>query len=274
MAKLDHPDFVDIVKRSPSFSEALRQMGCKPSGSLHRLLKNKIALLGVDVSHMSGQRWNAGCTAQSDSRVRKASVALEYPWDEVFREDCAARIGGQALLKRLIKAGKRSYHCEECGLSEWRNKRIVLQLDHINGVSNDNREENLRILCPNCHSQTDTWSGKNNRRDGGMQTQTPQKRSGNNSTVRVQVPLPACKKCGTEISKKAITGMCANCVSKNRRKSVRPKKEELARLLWETPTSVLAKNFGVTGNAVAKWCRQYGLNKPPRGYWAAQKAAA
>lgn len=62
---------------------------------------------------------------------------------------------------RLIKNGIKEWKCESCGITEWLGKRIALELDHINGNNSDHRLENLRILCPNCHSQTDTHSGKN-----------------------------------------------------------------------------------------------------------------
>ena len=65
------------------------------------------------------------------------------------------------LKNRLIKENIMEYKCAICGLVEWRNEKIVLQLDHINGDGHDHRSENLRLLCPNCHSQTDTWCGKN-----------------------------------------------------------------------------------------------------------------
>lgn len=53
------------------------------------------------------------------------------------------------------------YKCSKCGIEKWNNKEIILELDHINGINNDNRLENLRLLCPNCHSQTDTFRGRN-----------------------------------------------------------------------------------------------------------------
>ena len=53
------------------------------------------------------------------------------------------------------------YKCQKCGISEWLGNPLTLQLDHINGVNNDHRLTNLRFLCPNCHSQTDTYAGKN-----------------------------------------------------------------------------------------------------------------
>jgi len=66
------------------------------------------------------------------------------------------------LKERLIEELKWVYECSECGLSEWRGKSLVLQLDHIDGNNSNHRLENLRLLCPNCHSQTETFAGRNN----------------------------------------------------------------------------------------------------------------
>ena len=65
------------------------------------------------------------------------------------------------LKNRIIKEGILDYRCAICGITEYNQKPIVLQLDHIDGVSKNHRLENIRLLCPNCHSQTDTWCGKN-----------------------------------------------------------------------------------------------------------------
>jgi hypothetical protein len=65
------------------------------------------------------------------------------------------------LKHRLIKEKLIEYKCVSCKISEWNNKPITLQLDHINGDCSDHRRENLQLLCPNCHSQTETWCGKN-----------------------------------------------------------------------------------------------------------------
>ena len=70
--------------------------------------------------------------------------------------------GTNKLKKRLIKDGYLKHICVGCGLTDtWNGKPITLHLDHINGVHNDHRLDNLRLLCPNCHSQTDTWCGRN-----------------------------------------------------------------------------------------------------------------
>ena len=65
------------------------------------------------------------------------------------------------LNKRLLKEKIFKNECNVCGISEWNNKKISMQLDHINGDSSDHKKENLRFLCPNCHSQTETYCGKN-----------------------------------------------------------------------------------------------------------------
>ena len=67
------------------------------------------------------------------------------------------------IKRRLLALGVLQNRCDECGLSEWRGKALSIQIDHINGVRDDNRLENLRMLCPNCHSQTETFASKNKR---------------------------------------------------------------------------------------------------------------
>jgi Zn finger protein HypA/HybF involved in hydrogenase expression len=65
------------------------------------------------------------------------------------------------IKRRLLEAGILQNRCEECGLSEWRGRPLSIQIDHRNGIKDDHRVENLRMLCPNCHSQTDTFAARN-----------------------------------------------------------------------------------------------------------------
>lgn len=74
------------------------------------------------------------------------------------------------LRRRLLMDGLKRAACERCGVAEWRGAPLPLELHHINGVPNDNRLENLQILCPNCHAQTESWGGRN-RRGAGVLTE-------------------------------------------------------------------------------------------------------
>jgi HNH endonuclease/Bacterial regulatory protein, arsR family len=95
--------------------------------------------------------------------VRRGAVRTRpqrKPIEAMFRPG----VNRNDLRLRLLAEGLKDARCEECGLTEWRGRPAPLQLHHINGDGQDNRPENLQILCPNCHSQTDSWGGRNRRR--------------------------------------------------------------------------------------------------------------
>lgn len=141
-------DFCNIIKSSHSYSEALRALGLKANGGTSTvLLKQRIKELKCSTNHFN----------------RKTSHAyISYDMKDILIPQSTYK-NRSRLKQRLITDGLLEYKCSICGIKDWQGKEIALQLDHINGINNDNRLENLRFLCPNCHSQTDTYAGKNNK---------------------------------------------------------------------------------------------------------------
>ena len=95
----------------------------------------------------------------------KPSSNTKYSLDEILVKN-SSYMNIRSLKNRLIKEKRLEYKCTMCGnIGIWNGQKLSLQLDHINGIHNDHRIENLRFLCPNCHSTTETYAGKNRTTD-------------------------------------------------------------------------------------------------------------
>jgi hypothetical protein len=97
--------------------------------------------------------------------VRRGDIVprpQELPIEELLV--AGKKRGRENLKRRLLAAGLKEDRCERCGIAEWLGKTLSTQLHHVNGDGFDNRIENLQLLCPNCHSQTDTYGGRNGHR--------------------------------------------------------------------------------------------------------------
>ena len=138
----------EAVRSSTSIRQVISKLGLVPAGGNYQHVKEKIKDLGLDCSHFKGQGWNKG-----------VSTGARRPVEDYLKK--GKRVQSYRLKLRLISSGIKLAQCEICGIKEWNNQPAPLELDHINGDHMDNRIENLRILCPNCHAQTDTYRGKN-----------------------------------------------------------------------------------------------------------------
>ena len=144
--------FIIAVKESLSYAEVIKKLGLVCAGSNYDTVKRKIKELNLDTSHMTGMGWNTG--------VRYRPVIQARPLDEILVKD-SPYININHLRERLFKESVKEQRCECCGLTEWLNKPIRFEIHHINGDNKDHRLENIQILCPNCHSLTDNYRGKN-----------------------------------------------------------------------------------------------------------------
>lgn len=135
-------DLATLVAESKSYTEVLRKQGKSPVGGNVTYLKLQCKRKNIDTSHMTGQAHARG-KVSSKKKTPAERLVLGTPLD--YRQN------GAVLTRTLIEIGHK-HQCSECGLSEWRGNTLTLEVDHINSRYWDNRAENLRFLCPNCHS--------------------------------------------------------------------------------------------------------------------------
>jgi len=146
-------EFKEIVAESFSVAQCLKKQGLKPSGGNYSGFDKRVERLNLNTDHFTGQGHLKGKTH---------NWAAEVPVEEAFVEN--GSLSSFKLNKKIQKYDLKPYVCEVCGINEWSEQKLSLHLDHINGINNDNRLSNLRFLCPNCHSLTDSYCGKNKKR--------------------------------------------------------------------------------------------------------------
>ena len=133
----------EIVKESTSFVQVQKKLGYTGnSGTIQTTLKKVFADKNIDYSHFKGYAWNKGISKYEDALTDFGTHNWITIKEKIFQE--------------------REYRCECCGLTDWNGKEIKLQIHHIDGNHNNNIRDNLIILCPNCHSQTENWTYKKN----------------------------------------------------------------------------------------------------------------
>ena len=203
-----------LLDESNSYSDVLRKVGMNPKGSNTDTLKKIITEYNLNTDKMNANRKklyqkNAILTHQKNT----------IPLVDIIIYNKYPNYNSSKLLKRLVKEGYKEYKCEKCGINEWMGQPISLQLHHKDGNHCNNLINNLCFLCPNCHSQTDNYSGKSSRNKDNKKNEIK------NINVH-NIPIS---------------------------------RIELKQKIRTIPFTTIGKEFGVTGNAIRKWCKKYQL---------------
>ena len=217
------------LAESKSYSELFNKLNLKLSKSLVKMLQYRIKKENLIKPNFKRKK-------------NEYKFPIERGLDEIL-VDNSTYFSSVNLKNKLIKYNILKYECKECGLSEWRGKDISLQLHHINGKSNDNRLENLMLLCPNCHSQTDTYAGKKKK--------LPKKKK----------HMLFCQKCGVDVNNRLFCDDCNKEISYKRRKAIRPSYNELMLSINKFGYSATGRKYGVSDNAIRKWIKFYVKSK-------------
>lgn len=218
----------EVILNSKSFKNVFTILGLCPTGPQYKVLKRRIDELDINISHFIG---------------RKDKVfSMAIPVEQYFAKDCnrsSSELGRKIRKLKLIE-----YRCKNCGnTGEWDSKPLSLQIDHVDGVKSNNLLSNLRWLCPNCHSQTPTYSGKKHKKHH------------------------FCPSCGKVYS--GIGKICKSCqlISLKETKFQYPENEELKKMVWNMPIVKVAKTIGCSDVSLLKHLRRNNIESPGRGYW-------
>jgi Zn finger protein HypA/HybF involved in hydrogenase expression len=152
--KYTKEEFTQAWLSSKTIGEVARRLGCNHSGG-YLVLKRAAQQLDLPVDHLIKYGLNAGPGYNHIKFIQLSEILVE---NSTYTN--IARLKIRLLREKILEA---KCYAEDCGITQWKGKPISLQLDHVNGDKYDHRIENLRLLCPNCHSQTETFAGKNKR---------------------------------------------------------------------------------------------------------------
>ena len=222
---IEENEFINIVINSKTWTEILKKCGYSNFGN-NKTVRKRISKLNLNVEHL--------LLCNRDKIKQKV---CKYELRDILIQD-STYSSSTILKRRLIRELNWEHRCSKCGLSEWMEEEIPIELDHINGNNRDNRIKNLRFLCPNCHAKTDTYRGKN--------------------VKNTEKDINNCIDCSKEVFLTSIR--CKECCDKKRfEKGIRNKptleqlKEDLSKMTYVS----VGKKYKVSDTCIRKWIRKY-----------------
>lgn len=225
------------VQRSLSYAEALRRLGLCATGGNWQTLRKWTERWGIPTAHFDPR-----------AARREAPLRPAQPLSEILVE--GSTYSRNHLKARLYREGLKERRCEMCGVGElWHGRRMSLILDHINGVRDDHRYDNLRIVCPNCAATLDTHCGRKNRI---VRPQRACLLCGETFEARFRTQRYCSRECGTR-APRPNRGVANPAL----RRIERPPYEQLLDEIAAVGYSAVGRRYGVSDNAIRKWVRQY-----------------
>ena len=234
--------FIEAVASSVSIRQTLTKLNVASYGGNYRTAKKYIEKLNLDISHFKGQGWNKG------NRPGPRRPIEDYLSNKIS-------IQSYKLKERLIKEGIKTPQCEKCGRSTWNNKSIPIELHHINGNHKDNSLDNLQILCPNCHHQTENF------RNNKIKQPNYNKAKKLNNYSRPKKVYP-CIDCGKPRSRNASRCKPCSQIKLQNKIRKRPPKNQLIEdiKLFNNNKSAISRKYRVSQTAVRKWYKDYNIS--------------
>jgi 5-methylcytosine-specific restriction endonuclease McrA len=221
----------DILDTSSSYKEICEKLNLQMSKSLIKMISYRVKVEKLDRTTFILNNKNFRNSNLFKYRFK------EIPLTEILIEN-SMYVSTVALKNRLLNNGTLEYKCKICNINNWLGNPITLQLDHINGKNNDNRVENIRLLCPNCHSQTDTYSNKKRKKE-------------------IFKKLKKCVKCGCDVDNKVFCNDCDKEIKLKRRKVERPLYNDLINEIKNFGYSATGRKYGVSDVSIRKWEKNY-----------------
>lgn len=152
--KYTETQFVDAVKNSFSIAEVLRALNLAYAGGSYKTFYATVKILNLDISHFKGKGY---------LKNKKNIWIFKIPLENILVFN-STYTNTSSLRRRLIKENIFKNECSKCKIINWEGQKLSLHLDHVDGNNTNNLIENLRLLCPNCHSLTATYCGRNKKK--------------------------------------------------------------------------------------------------------------
>ena len=233
--KYTDEELIEACKNSWSLSAVALKLNVVPTSPTRKILKKYITLLNIDVSHFNPLGYN-----------RQPLTATDYLENQRY-------ISTHKLKNKILKEKLMEFKCNCCQRTTWNDKPIALELHHKDGNSTNNVIENVELLCPNCHAQTSTYRGKNNKSKKIVEEIIKPK------YIKPEPQIWECADCGKKIS--AYHTRCKSCARKLQPHKFDTSKEELYDLIWnqKLPFTTIGKIFNVSDNSIRDRCKELGI---------------